>query len=169
VAGDVLTSNGAGSLPSFKKPKILQMVYVDLATGDSTTTVIPGDTSIPTSTEGKECLTRVITPISATSQLYVEAGAVLSSDNARYVLGITLFLDSETSARAVAVNANYAADSFLNVSMQYMMPSPGTSPLTFRLRYGTTSGTCYLNRNSSINPIWGSTPKTYIKITEYEP
>ncbi len=141
--------------------------YVETGSHGSTSTGVPLDDTIWQSTEGGEALTLAYTPISSTSKLIIECSAQLNGASNYQFMGIALFKDSDADALAVSSGQADNAGYFDSPAMLYEMTSGTTSAITFKMRYGTTSGTVYLNGNSS-GRRFGGVLNTYIKITEIE-
>ena len=115
TAGQVLTSNGAGALPTFQTPSggggiLLQSITGTSTTPGSTTAVIPFDNTIPQITEGAEVVTASITPSNASNIL--EIMAICQVAHLGGQIGVALFQDSNADAIASAFNIAAGGASF---------------------------------------------------------
>jgi len=120
---------------------------VNMQTGVYATgaTVLPHDNTIPQISEGDEYMTLAITPESATNKLKIDV-IFYGAASVNQPLAVALFQDDTSGALAVA-SAHYNYDT--TVSFTYYMDAGTTDETTFRVRAGSTSGTCYFNGSSS--------------------
>lgn len=120
-----------------------------VTTSASDTAQIPADDTIPQSTEGAEYDTITYTPVSTTSTVFVRlSGYADNSSNSLMV--IALFKDSETDAsRVVPVKASATNNPNAFVLRYHHVPG-STSTITYKMRYGDSSGssTTYINRRA---------------------
>lgn len=171
TSGQVLTSNGAGALPTFQTAstgKIAQVVDLQFTTQTSTTsTTIPFDNTKPQSTEGAELFTGAFTPTNASSTLYLWLSSTVATTGGPH-LAMVVFRDSETNPlMATWVSHNTDGDAIV-ISAQNKASALNTSAQTFKIRWGVDSGTGYVNGNSSGN-IFGGAMITTLRITEVLP
>lgn len=125
-----------------------QNVIATTATSGSTATAIPVDDTIPQNTEGAEVLTVTITPTSDSSVLVIEFDAFFSVSTAAFVT-CALFQDSTANALSATVDYIAGATQTRSVRFRYTMTAGTTSATTFKLRYGSSTGTAYFLRGSS--------------------
>jgi hypothetical protein len=112
---------------------------------DTTTTLIPYDDTVPTSSEGKEMLSRAITPKATTNYLRVEVVANVATSAAGV---ITAALLKDADATALSAGSVYAATTGkpYQIRLTYYMQAGTTSEITFKVRVGCdTAGTVTLN------------------------
>jgi len=175
TAGQVLTSNGAGALPTFQGPSggggiLLQSITGTSTTPGSTSAVIPFDNTIPQITEGAEVVTASITPSNASNILEIMAICQVAKGDLR--IGVALFQDSNADAIASAFHIGANAGSTIgcgsSVIIFHRMVAGTTSSITFSMRTGPTSGTSYWNRQNAGN-IFGGTIPSIINIKELSP
>src|SRR5690554_3527560 len=175
TAGQVLTSNGAGALPTFQTPSggggiLLQSITGISITPGFTIAVIPFDSSIPQITEGAEVVTASITPSNASNILEIMAICQVATIQVVRI-GVALFQDSNADAIANAFNiAAGGASSGMggSVIIFHRMVAGTTSSTTFSMRTGPASDTSYWNRPISGN-IFGGTIPSIINIKELSP
>lgn len=139
-------------------------VYTEV---DTTTTLIPLDNTVPTSSEGKEFMTLSFTPKSATNRLLIEAVAMLSSSAAAYDVIAAIFQDAGAAALAADNQTANNAGGGNPTHVAHDMLAGTTSPITFRVRGGANvAGTTTFNGNSGTR-MFGAITKSYLKVTEY--
>lgn len=170
TANQVLTSNGAGALPTFQDAptssgQIVQRVSSIIATQSSTTTVMPGDNTIPQNTEGAEYDTLAITPTSATNRLRVMFISYLANSPSA---GGALALFVDTDADALTTVSTAALTNSAGVALlTYDASAASTSARTYKIRFGpASSGTGYMNRFATQHT-FGGTSYAYFYIEEY--
>lgn len=174
TAGQVLTSNGAGALPTFQTPSggggiLLQSITGTSTTPGSTSATIPFDNSIPQITEGVEVVTASITPSNASNILEIMAICQVATTDVR--IGVALFQDSNANAIASAFNGGEGDGSNGrggSVIIFHRMVAGTTSSITFSMRTGPSAGTSYWNRQNPGN-IFGGTIPSIINIKELSP
>ena len=153
------------SINATKRP--LGHSYSSTSTLTSTTTVVPFDNTIPQSTEGGLGLTAsAYTPISATSKLCIWYSATLGHSSSSQDGVLCLFKDSDTGALDTTP-ARIGNDGPVTVNGYYEMTSGTTSAITFKLRFGSSTGTTYFNSLSG-SALYGGTSTAFIKIIEIE-
>jgi len=135
------------------------------ATFRSTTATFPFDDTIPQSTEGTALPNEVtITPTSAANRLVIEVEAPMSISASAHMI-LALFKDSDTGALATIAHDGVGVSAVSSLIMKHTMVAGTTSPITFKLRYGGTSGTTYLNGNNSARR-FGGTMNTRLRVRE---
>lgn len=166
TSGQVLTSNGAGALPTFQDGgTCLQQVRTTFSTQGVTTAVIPYDNTIPQQTEGFEIITATITPKSASSVLYINVQLFLDAVTTRWPLG-AIFRDS--TANAIAAWAWGAGSYPYPASASCFTNSSSTASTTFKCRIGTNGGdNIYYNQDETSVQIFGGVFVCTMTVTEY--
>lgn len=124
------------------------------ATYTSLTAQIPGDDTIPQSTEGTQILTCSITPTKSANNLRVKVSIPeIICATSLSVVG-AVFRDSGANAVGAAIAFTGATLTSLNFS--FVVSAASTSATTFKLRVGpTASGTIYVNGNASARQLGG--------------
>jgi hypothetical protein len=148
-AGTLTTAAQGIAKASLPAGAVLQVVNVQTGAYASTTAIIPFDNTIPQNTEGTELFTVAITPISATSKLFISATLQMTQNPGNWVV-IAIFQGS--TANAVTATAGYIASATggFPISLTNYMTAGTTSSTTFKLRYGPgNSGTTSVNSNGS--------------------
>jgi hypothetical protein len=144
--GNVLTSDGTTwtSAALSVTGRILQTVSSMLSTYDSTGTAIPYDDTIPQNTEGKEYTTLAITPQSASSTLEIEVTMSINNTGALASACAALFVDSTANALAAYGN-NQNSSLGTVITFTHRVASGSTSARTYKVRFGASSGSAYVN------------------------
>jgi len=145
---------------------VQEVVSVDGAVATGTTT-IPNDDTIPAITEGDEYLSQVITPLSNTNVLVIQANLAGMAHSAGGVFTTALFQDAVTNALAVVskdiptINQRHPTDNLIHTMLA------GTiAATTLRIRAGSgTGGTTTVN-GVSAGRQYGGVYNSYLKITE---
>jgi len=174
-SGQVLSTDGSGAL-SWITPsggKILQFVRAETTANTSGSTAIPADNTIPQNTEGFEVLTCSITPVSASSKLYIVSTIYAGeTGNVTNDICVALFRDSTASAFAanfgiVDINAHSTGAPLYTSAY---INSNSTSSTTIKARIGgSTAGSLTLNiltDNSRTFPVLGGVYASSITIME---
>ena len=146
--------------------KVLQVVSTSYAALGTTTTVLPVDDTVPTSSEGAEFMTQAITPKSTTSTLYVQCNYLASNDGATRQINAGLFVDA--GASAVFASSNFTDNSCEMISFTYPVASASLTARTYKLRLGPNAGTLSFNGISGATRVFSTLPKSTIIITEVE-
>jgi hypothetical protein len=149
---------------------IVQQVETSDVTSATSTTRLPGDSSIPQNTEGDEFATLAITPKSSTSKLVIEFYVpYVTNDADGTACAIALFQDSTAAALTATIQFPSTADRTHGSSLRYVMTSGTTSSTTFKIRFGPTglSGSAYLNKNSALR-VFGGVEQWNFTITEMQ-
>lgn len=125
--------------------------------------------TLPTTAEGKEFtqLNTNFTPLSASSELIIEVGMMMSPNNGAPV-AFALFMDAVCLAATVK---SIPATNYDVLTMKFAMVSPGIAVHDFRVRFGILfagAATVYINRTSAGNGLFGGVlVPAYMTITEY--
>ena len=171
TANYLLKTNGSAQLSWVQQTgKIVQVKKYTLGTVVSSTTVgsLP-DNSIPQISEGYEVMTLAITPTSTTTRLFILVNMAGGGGSAGYQ-SLALFQDSTANALASACNQNFASGKSNTTCFFHDMVSGTTSETTFKVRFGTESGsgTSYFNGDPSVGgQIHGGVLGSGIFILEY--
>jgi hypothetical protein len=135
-----------------------------VATG---TTAIPNDDTIPQITEGNEFMTQSIQATSAANVFNVEAqGSFAHTASARMIMA--LFQDAAANALA-AVSQNLSATvSTMGtpIRINYDALCAGTSPTTFRIRAGGTTGATTTFNGEAGGRIFGGAIPSFLRVRE---
>lgn len=166
--GITLTTGSNGSI-TIARTGVLQVVENLFGTGNSGTTVLPNDSTIPQNNEGVEFATLTITPKSSTSKLLVQ-GIFYGTTNPAGTIAVALFRDSTVDAIAAHSVTVPTSNHYKVIPVTTIVSSSSTSPTAFKLRAGTSGGsTIYINRSSGATPSLGGVGKSGIIVTEFEP
>ena len=159
----------SGTLGKARLPtgSVLQVVNATTNSFLSTTNTIPLDDTIPQNTEGAEFLTCSITPISASSKLYISVVFNTCASVTGALSTIALFQDSTANALIACWGATSTANNPPPpMTLSYSMTSGTTSSTTFKVRGGMNSaGTFQVNGASGARYLGGSMI-SFIGITE---
>lgn len=168
-AGPAGDPGGAGTPGSGSE---LQMVTAFTAEFSTVTGTIPYDDTIPQSDEGNEIVTAMLTPLSATSKLRIEAVVyACETFNHSDRLTIAVFRDNQASASATAVRDNWG-DFSVNgglvtpVHLLATIDSGGTQATTLKLRAGINHGPIHINGGAT--RMLGGTLRSGMVITEIQ-
>lgn len=147
-------------------PTGLIMQIVNTQTGEAATgtTVMPADDTIPQKTEGDEYMTLAITPKSATNKLKIDVVAIYEI-NTNVATVVALFQDAIANSLKATYVSGYATG-VRTLTFSHYMTSGTTSPITFRVRIGTTGGgTITFNGDTGVRRLGGALASS-ITITE---
>lgn len=170
-------ATGAISTNAFSSGLWIGYAYGSVTTFTATVTsgaYIANDNTIPQSSEGIEILTLNYTPVYATSTIKVNAVGNLGTNDDNSYSVMTLFLGTETNARATAMVLTTEG------GIQEVAPIPagfcitnenhGTNTLTFKMRGGSTqsgSNNFYVNGGAGMPTAkFGGTLITYLEAFE---
>lgn len=170
TSGQVLTSNGAGALPTFQtlsSGKVAQIQTSSTTSYTSTATAIPYDNTIPQNTEGVELLTATITPTNASSTLVIQAQVCMAGSTIQNT-SLALFVDTTVNALDASTSTHSAANYAYKTHIFHVLSAGSTSARTYKIRYGPNTGTAYVNGISSAQRFGGVQTAT-LTVTEYTP
>ena len=170
----VTTPDGTGNI-TFSRPivssggisSLVKISSTSYATETTTTSTWTLDDTIPQNTEGAEMFTLSHTPASTSNNVLICVSGTLGSTAAGGHLMVALFKDSVANAlyaQASKGDTDYARP----FSFVYTENPNTTSAVTYKLRYGSNTGTTHTNRPSSGN-YWGGVPAWHMQIIEYTP
>ena len=164
-AGTIETKNSGGSWSPVSSA-MLGYGQTSTTTQTSTTALIPYDASIPQNTDGTQILTLSYTPKSSTSILEIEFSGVLSSSTLAAV-SAALFVDTTANALCAAGTLipaiNYTTGSLI---VRHVVTSGSTTARTYKIRYGGSSGTTYINRRFA-EATFGGVQRAVLTVKEY--
>ncbi|MCV9940907.1 hypothetical protein OIU35_31540 [Boseaceae bacterium BT-24-1] len=155
TSGQVLTSAGAGALPTWQTPltgavgSIIQTVPSATSSVALLTVIIPYDNSIPQNTEGTEVLTGAITPTATSSKVRVRVIGFGSTVTTTEVIIAALFRDSGANALNVTVSNQANTGDIKVFSFEFLDTPATTSAITYKLRTGASAGNMNLNTPQS--------------------
>jgi hypothetical protein len=161
------TINGAAAGTTWSG-HVLQVVNGLTTAYDSTTNTIPVDDTVPQQggSEGKEFMTKAITPTNASNKLKIEVVAVLSHTVDTATMVLALFQDATASALSAALETVSAAGGLVTMKLTYYMTAGTTSETTFKVRGGSgTAGTTGFN-GAGGGRLMGGVAASSITITE---
>ena len=159
----------ASGVPSWEPSGVVYQVVTSTTVSYTTTTAsIPYDDTKPQNTEGTELLTLTITPTTSTSKIIISFDSpfvFVSSTGASPIFA--MFKDS--GADAIQGGSSYSNGLHIVPVSLIAEDTPGdTSSHTYKVRYGTTSGTLSVNGGSSARYLGGAIV-TVMTAIEYEP
>lgn len=143
---------------------VLQAVNVQSGTVTTTSSNIPNDNTIPQNTEGAELFTVSITPTKTSSKLLIQVCIQISPNSAAWTT-VALFQDSGVNAIATGFSYMATATGAMVISFNHYMTAGTIASTTFRVRYGSNSGTTTVNGSSS-GQYYGGTMASSMTITE---
>lgn len=178
---DILTGTTAGNWsntpdvvhlmgPGTKRTgDIVQIITTQSNVYKTGTTVIPNDTTVPTSAEGDMYLWASISATSAVNRLIVEGLTMMTNSNASSPTLITaLFYASESNARQTTAMKFDGTTGTGPSSIPFMYEDLATTTAT-RMWYvragGSGAGTTYYNGNNSA-VVFATATKSWLRITE---
>lgn len=170
TAGQVLTSNGAGALPTFQAStgKLVQRVYTEVTGSATGSTLIPSDNTIPQNTEGDEYMTLAITPGNASNILEITVTALVAS-TAVTTETVALFQDTTANALAAVGQVVPAAGFTQTITFTHTMTAGTTSSTTFKIRIGGGAVNTTTFNGSAGTQRYGGVCASSIIIREYTP
>ena len=176
TSGQVLTSNGASSLPTFQDAggggsgSIIQKVVTTDQTATDITTVIPVDSTIPQNTEGTEVITVTITPTDSSN--YIELfykSDMTRNDSGNGGLTGAIFVDSTADAiHSEGCPWHYNGSNLYvgPIVMFYRFLAGSTSARTYKIRMGNQLAGYHIIVNTDY---LGGTNNQYFIATEVTP
>ena len=162
---EVRLADGATAV-GFGGGKVLQYAISSYTAQPSTTSVIDNDGSVPQNSEGIEILTATITPTSESSKLLIEFDAPLTGGNTGMGHVFALFQDSGADAIVAASNTIGGSTWSDTAHLRHYMTSGTTSATTFKIRWGVTGNTGYINRWDTGTVFGVGTSETVLKVME---
>lgn len=147
--------------------KLVQRVSSTSSTLGSTTNNIPFDTTKPQNTEGVEIATISITPKDANNILVIKV-TTYGGVSLQQFFTIALFKDSDADAIASSSWGVLVNTVVTPVHIDYEETAGSTTSRTYKVRYGSASGTGYIHQASTANDL-GNTLITRIEVLEFLP
>lgn len=185
--GSIYTDTGAGAsgvyykttdtvntgwvnIPSSSGP-LVDYSYTNLTTPLATTAIIPFDNTIPQITEGAQYISLAYTPHSASNILIIEFSsylvipAIVNLD-----VTVAIFNGANDAIAAVGALGVNNVSTFTNCYITAAQVAGTTSPITFSVRFGSSTGTSVgMNGGSAGAALYGGVGSGYLKIYEYQP
>lgn len=166
--GTAVTSTAAEINKLDAADVVVQVVNSSDSSVATGTTTVPFDDTIPQNTEGDQYLSVSITPKNASNKLIIDVKMHLTNTGGEAHMTLGLFQDS--GANAIAAFSAYRR--YLNISEAYSlthyMTAGTTSPITFKVRAGSsTGGTTTFNGVSGSRRL-GGVMSSYITVTEID-
>ena len=145
TVGQVLTSAGAGAPPTFAAAaaggKVLQVVHTESGAVATTTTVMPFDDTINTSSEGGEFFTLAITPANVSNKLIIQSVVHYSHSASNTFCTANLYQDSTAaSISTIGTTMERVATDQTSMAGLHYMTAGTTSATTFKIRAGGNGG-----------------------------
>lgn len=141
----VIVSDGTNYVTERGRGRVLPPVMFETGAVATGSTQIPNDDTIPQNTEGDQYLSVAITPVSATSTLYIDVQFEVAS-NATGVLTAALFQDSTANALAAMQQDYVTSGAQANFAFRHKMTSGTIVSTTFKVRAGNVAaGTTTFN------------------------
>lgn len=145
---------------------VVQVVNTVTGASSTTTTLLPNDDTIPTSSEGFEVMTLAITPLATSDTLLIDATIIAAHSAGSTVITAALFQDAGANAIAAAQAPAPSAGVTTCIRLLHRMAAGTVSPTTFRVRIGSaTAGTVTFN-GSGGSRLMGGVMSSNITITE---
>ena len=160
------------STAAISSGKVLQVTRSTTTSVITCGTAIPWDDTIPQSSEGNEVLTIAITPISATSIIYLKFDASGSANGAvANSATIAFFKDSNTNAIYATQVPFWTADGYgAKFNGSYSELSSSTTLRTYKVRIGiNNANSIFINGNASGGRQYGGVSIAQLEAWEIEP
>lgn len=153
--------------PGVPKPGDVVQKLVSQSGAQATgTTIMPGDNTIPQSTEGDQYMTQAITPTATPNVLEIFHGGLYSSSASGAEFGIALFQDSTANALAATMQAAIGANATASGVISYRMLAATTSSTTFKIRVGAhIAGTTRFNGFAGAQ-VYNGVANSFLTVTE---
>jgi hypothetical protein len=166
VLSDTLDLSGKTlTMPAVNQSRIVQVVNTQTGAVATGSTTIPFDDTIPQSNEGDEYMTLAITPTSATNKLLIEV-VFNYANSALAQVAFALFQDGTANAVAGVIGGRIEAAGVSDcVTFTHYMTAGTTSPTTFKVRAGPSTGTLTFNGSAAARR-FGGVMASSITITE---
>lgn len=130
-------------------------------------TTIPFDDTIPQNTEGVEVLSVAITPINASSVLYIDVSVQVGLSTTNTVTA-ALFVDATASA-IDAMGESVDASTIRTIKFTHVVSAGSTSARTYKVNVGGASGTVSLNGIAGTTRRYGGVTQSTLVVTEVLP
>jgi len=146
---------------------LIQTIGSEFGTYTSTAAVILADNTVPLITEGAILMTSSITPKSTTSTIEICFSGIFDNDNSGHTV---LTVEDVTAGTILYATANRNAATVANptpISFTMATSSPGLTLNQYRIRWGASSGTSYVNGNVSAG-LFSTAAKCILLIREVQ-
>lgn len=164
-AGVIPQANGGTGTALTSRPVLQCLRQQTGGEDDDVAPVIPFDNTLPTKSEGFECMTLAFTPKSASSLIVVEALLNVSCNQASAHLIGALFKD--TSCQSVGCQFMASATGVVQLKMSISFTSGSTTAFTLSVNAGNSvGGTTTVNGQASVG-LFGGALVSSITATEY--
>lgn len=177
TAGQVLTSNGSSSPPTWQTGgggTFVKQARANTNTAGSTSTTIPFDDTIPQNTEGAEVLTVSITPANTNNILLIEYDLHMTCQNGNGTsrqFSSAIFQDSTANALYAQLdfqtNSDGTGNVGVNVKGRFYMTAGTTSSTTFKLRVGPAGAYTYYWLSNIGSAIFSTVNVATLTVTEF--
>jgi len=159
------------STAAISSGKVLQVTRSTTASVVTCGTTIPWDDTIPQITEGNEVLTITISPISATSVIYLKFDASgVASQSVGNSGTVAFFKDSTADAIYATAIPFWTASAYgIKLNGSYSELSSSTTSRIYRVRVGSDAGTIYVNGNNVGARRYGGVSISHFEAWEVEP
>ena len=161
VTGD-LTGNADTATASLHGT--IQVVTAVDTAFQTSTTAIPLDDTIPTTSEGLSLVDVTITPKYADSELIFTFSGMFGT-SANLAVGFTI-VDVTGTSTIYATGHYISSGEFKTISFTHAINSPGTSANTYRIRFGSSPGTAVYANGSSGSRKFGGVAGCRFTVTE---
>lgn len=145
LIGGATPSFGSVPLAAMPAGTVLQVVQGSSSAVDTTADNIPYDDSIPQNDEGEEEYSVSITPKATTNKLRIDVTGYVEGSTAGQHTCLSLFQDSTAGALAAGFHAQIGSGEINCITFTHWMDAGTISPTTFKVFYGTSSGTATIN------------------------
>jgi hypothetical protein len=168
TTGQVLTSNGPSSPPTYQAAGtgvVVQQIRATKSAAQTITNNIAAITTTPTTSTGSSIVQVSITPTNASHILLIEGLVVATSAGNN----VGAYIIQNAAGNSIATSWSYAnvANEPLNMNIRAYITAGGTSAITFDL-YGTSVSTnTFVNANTSATQLSGGTVISSLQVTEY--
>ena len=168
-AGGTLRKTAASRIKTYAGGKVLQHKETSSSAVATGTTIFPEDDTIPQNDEGDEYMTLAITPVSATSTMYI-AVQVFGSKSSGERWGISLYKDSGANSLAFTSVKTADATTMDNGTLRYAEVTGNTTARTYKVRCGSlvNAATFTFNGQSGNRKFGGVDTLSSIQILEVE-
>lgn len=154
----------AQAIAALASGKVLQIARYNIATVATGTTVIPWDDTIPQNTEGDQYMSLAVTPVSATSNLYIVVSIIGRHTATNTIVTGALFVDTTANALSAASKGSFSESN--QFTFDHWVSSGSTDARTYKVRIGATdAGTFTLNGSAGGRKLGGVQSST---ITVFE-
>lgn len=151
---------------------IVQVVVNEDATYQTgTSTTIPFDNTIPTTSEGQTFTSHntTITPTASANDLLIEAQFSFMTSGTNVFLNCAMFKDAGTNAIATSGEQAGSPAAPHSLHLTHKINAGSTSAQTFKFYFGANTATTFSFNGTNTVRVFGGVNKCVIKITEIKP